>query len=174
MKKILLCLLMVFTPAALAWDHVGHKLIGHIAYHHLNPKAKLMVDRLTMEPNHDYQPEARFLYISNWADWERAKGNNQFNTWHYIDFPYADVGFLAKPPETQNVVYGINHCVGILKQPARSSTEQQTALKMLVHLVGDIHQPFHNFSRYNFKHPGGDHGGNSYQIRSKTASTLHA
>lgn len=177
MKRILPVLLgvLLMTPTAFAWDQAGHKLIAHIAYRHLTVKARVNVDRLTQENmGQDFPPLQRFVFISTWADWERARGNNSYDTWHYIDLPYADTGFRPKAIDGQNVVFGIERCVATLRQPLRPIEEHRTALKLLVHLVGDIHQPLHAVNRYNAQHPNGDHGGNAYHIHSKTANNLHA
>lgn len=178
MKRVLHVVWIVFvlfTPTVFAWDQAGHKLIAHIAYRHLTLKARMNIDRLTYEnPGQNHSPLSRFVFISTWADWERARGNNIFNSWHYIDLPYADPGFRAKSPEALNVVYGIERCAATLRQPFHTSEEKRIGLKLLVHLVGDIHQPLHNINRYNANHPMGDHGGNAYLIHSKTANNLHA
>lgn len=48
-------------------------------------------------------------------------------------------------------------------------------LRLLIHYVGDIHQPLHAVSRYAKDFPTGDRGGNSFKITSKDGiSNLHA
>lgn len=48
-------------------------------------------------------------------------------------------------------------------------------LRLLIHYVGDIHQPLHASTRYTEKHPKGDEGGNLFKLKSKgEVSNLHS
>jgi len=38
------------------------------------------------------------------------------------------------------------------------------AYRVLIHLVGDVHQPFHAIQRYTKDYPNGDFGGNKFKI----------
>lgn len=50
-----------------------------------------------------------------------------------------------------------------------------TAMRLLIHYVGDVHQPLHATSRFNKDYPSGDRGGNSFHIPSKFgAKNLHS
>ena len=49
------------------------------------------------------------------------------------------------------------------------------ALRLLIHYLGDIHQPLHATSRVDEKYPKGDAGGNFFRIEPKdTAKNLHS
>lgn len=48
-------------------------------------------------------------------------------------------------------------------------------MRLLIHYVGDIHQPLHSSSRVNHETPAGDLGGNTFKIKSVDgAKNLHA
>ncbi len=162
----------LFSSASMAWSYVGHRVVAHIAYDHLTPMAKQAVDRLTDEGN-AYSPRSRFVYISTWADWAREHGDTRFRQWHYIDLPLSEDGWPTRPPRANNAIFGINHCNLVLKNQRSTLEDQQTCLKLLVHIVGDIHQPLHAATLYNRQHPKGDHGGNSFKIKSRIANNLH-
>jgi hypothetical protein len=52
-----------------------------------------------------------------------------------------------------------------------------TAMRLLIHYVGDIHQPLHATSRVDHEHPKGDRGGNDFPLPSKKDAiygNLHA
>lgn len=52
---------------------------------------------------------------------------------------------------------------------------QSTAMRLLLHYVGDIHQPLHCTSRVNKDYPSGDRGGNDVPIKThKSVKELHA
>lgn len=41
---------------------------------------------------------------------------------------------------------------------------QSFNLRLLIHYVGDLHQPLHNIARYTQESPNGDFGGNNFKI----------
>jgi S1/P1 Nuclease len=50
-------------------------------------------------------------------------------------------------------------------------------LRMLIHYIGDIHQPLHASTRYTKDYPEGDEGGNYFRVtipHHKDVSNLHA
>lgn len=48
-------------------------------------------------------------------------------------------------------------------------------LRLLIHYIGDIHQPLHAVSRYTSKYPNGDRGGNSFPLKKfDNIDELHA
>jgi S1/P1 nuclease len=132
--------------------------------------------------------------------WDFVKHNRQrFNgeafhhTFHYCDVPvippqkYED-GDLGR--QDNDVVHMISICFQALKDPQDSEAKKMhitpgVALVLLVHYVGDIHQPLHVGSLYfDMKGPVdpsaaegtvyGDQGGNKLQIvRLGGASGLH-
>lgn len=174
LKRLFVLSILVLPFSVMGWSGVGHKVVAHIAYDHLTPEAKKAVDQLTQEDGNTYSARSRFVFGSTWADWSRARGDHRFRLWHYMDLPLAAQGMPTKPANPINAVYGINHCQVVLKNPQRPLEEQKTSLKLLVHLVGDIHQPLHAVNRFSESHPKGDRGGNSHRIQSATADNLHA
>ena len=50
-----------------------------------------------------------------------------------------------------------------------------TAMRLLIHYAGDVHQPLHATSRVDKEYPEGDRGGNDFPLPSKEgAKNLHA
>ena len=50
-----------------------------------------------------------------------------------------------------------------------------TALRLLIHYVGDIHQPLHASTRVNKEFPQGDRGGNDFALKNHYGvKELHA
>lgn len=55
------------------------------------------------------------------------------------------------------------------------SVALSTATRLMIHYVGDIHQPLHGSARVDDAYPAGDRGGNSFKLTSRDgASNLHA
>ena len=49
------------------------------------------------------------------------------------------------------------------------------AIRLLIHYLGDIHQPLHSMSRVNAAYPAGDRGGNDFPLPTKSSiKELHA
>ena len=48
------------------------------------------------------------------------------------------------------------------------------AMRLLIHYVGDLHQPLHCSSRVNGQYPAGDRGGNSFRLPAADQKELHA
>lgn len=48
------------------------------------------------------------------------------------------------------------------------------ALRLLMHFMGDVHQPLHTAERYTLKHRNGDRGGNLIKIKGRNGvQNLH-
>lgn len=98
-----------------------------------------------------------FVTAACWMDDIKAlRDKYDFSPWHYVNLPFTNDG-LPLPPESEgpNVIFGVRHCTDILAGRAEDpAIDKDQAMVMLLHLVGDIHQPLHTTSR------GGDLGGN--------------
>ncbi|MFZ4483772.1 MAG: S1/P1 nuclease [Chthoniobacterales bacterium] len=167
----LLCVVSVLslaTQPALAWDSLGHMLVTQIAWDRLTPEAKAGVeaalarfnaekksDRGTLDEAYD------FITASCWMDDVRGLPDKyNFGPWHYVNLPFTPAGLPEPAAATDvNVIWGINHCLEIISGRAEDpAISRDQALVMLLHLVGDIHQPLHTTNR------GGDAGGNKVKV----------
>ena len=129
-------LLSAAVQDILAWGQKGHDVTCEIAGRHLNRKARKAVDRLLEGKS--------MVYWSNWLD--NASHTPEYaytKTWHYKNVD-AGVRYEDAPLEPKgDVVSAIKEQVRILEDKVSSTAQKRQALKMLVHLVGDIHQPMH-------------------------------
>ena len=85
-------------------------------------------------------------------------------------------------PENFNVTWSIGYMINTLKQN-KTNPDQGVSwslgdsfnLRLLMHYVGDIHQPLHTVSRYSQDFPDGDMGGNLFMLTEKEGiNELHA
>ncbi len=127
---------MASVIPASPWGQKGHDTTAYIAECHLTPAAKKAVENLFDGKS--------IVYYSNWLD--NASHTPEYaysKTWHYknIDdgIDYSD----APLNEKGDVERAIYDQVKILSDESSSREDKQLALKILVHLVGDIHQPMH-------------------------------
>jgi hypothetical protein len=60
--------------------------------------------------------------------------------WHYVTL--NGITYDHAPPEG-DALQALNHFRSVLQDPKASIADKQTALRFVVHLVGDLHQPLH-------------------------------
>lgn len=146
---------------AFGWGIQGHQVIANLAAAQLTTKARQEVDRLLA-----LEPGETLASVSIWADEHR---NPATGPWHYINFPRQTCTYDQQRdcPDGQCVIEAINKQLEILAS-GRTDEKRFIALKYVVHLVGDVHQPLH--SGYL-----DDKGGNTYQLQAfMRGSNLHA
>jgi hypothetical protein len=148
----------VLTGRALAWDPIGHMLVCQSAYDQLTPEAKAAVEASLAEFNKKKNTDYTFVTVGCWMDDIRGT-HKEFAPWHFIDLPYNRDGEPFPVAWQVNALWGIRHCTAIIKgERTDSKVDKDQALVMLVHLVGDIHQPLHTINRH------GDAGGNKVVV----------
>jgi hypothetical protein len=63
----------------------------------------------------------------------------------------------------------------IMSPKFEESVALSYAIRLLIHYVGDVHQPLHCVSRVNNEYPAGDRGGNSFPLPTHySTKELHA
>lgn len=154
MKKILFLLLFTVQISfgnSVFWSKTGHRAIGKVAQEELSGKTRRALDKLL-----DGQSIAS---ISNFADEIKADRRfKEFSAWHYVNIPpgmdYSDI----EPSKYGDLVVGIQKCISMVKNDKNTKEDRVFYFKMLVHLIGDLHQPMH-IGRVE------DKGGNDIQVQ---------
>ncbi len=163
MKKITLLLFFIVHLSYandMIWSKTGHRAIGEVAQEHLTKKAKRAIEKLL-----DGESLAE---VANFADEIKAdRKYREFSAWHYVNYP-ADAKYGdQKPSENGDLITGIKKCIAIVKDDNSSKEDKSFYLKMLIHLIGDLHQPMH-VGRLE------DKGGNDIQLQwFDNGSNLH-
>ncbi|HEY0431751.1 MAG TPA: S1/P1 nuclease [Pyrinomonadaceae bacterium] len=162
--------IMLCTPAiSLGWGAAGHMMTASIAFKRLNPRAKAQANALLARPIKPAEVTSKslnFINASHWADDLRPFPEfDSFKILHFIDYPFSTDGTAlpTNQPEPDNIVKALEDNVEIL----RTSTDQDAqaqALRLIIHFVGDIHQPLHCATRVTSANPDGDRGGNLVSI----------
>lgn len=138
LKTTLLAALLIMTCATegLAWGQKGHDTTCEIAQRHLTRKAKKKITKLLDGKS--------ILYWSNWLD--NASNTPEYayaKTWHYKNIDPGQT-WEQGPVEPQgDIVNQLERIIRELKTLRLTREAQQLRLKMLVHLMGDLHQPMH-------------------------------
>jgi hypothetical protein len=161
MKRIVLSISLSLAVLFLvSWGFKGHRAIAGIAQKHLTSNTAYVVSA--------YLNGERMADVSTWADENRNKATAP---WHFLNLPLglSHEQFVQAVEQSDNNVYtAILKAEASLKDKALSQEEKNEALKYLIHLVGDAHQPMH-ISRKE------DKGGNTIQVRFDNQGTnLHS
>jgi hypothetical protein len=153
--------ILALPMTSMAWDRAGHALIAEMAQRQLTPQARQEVDRLLA-----LEPGATMASVASWADEHRSP---QTARWHFVNFPRdgrCEYDAMRDCANGQCVVAAIERQAEILATHVDDESRLK-ALKYLIHLVGDIHQPLH--AGY-----ADDKGGNQYQVHAfGRGSNLH-
>lgn len=148
----------------------GHRIVGELAQRQLTPEARVAIERL-LATLPDAQEPLALADISTWADEIR---DNEAYRWtaplHYVNFPLGTCTWQAERdcPDGRCVIAAIERFARVLSDRDAPDAQRGKALKWLVHLVGDIHQPLHTAYAE-------DKGGNTFRVFYRgSASNLHA
>jgi hypothetical protein len=152
--------LAIGTGTACAWDGTGHMIIARIARERLTDKARMRVDALAARLQRNGVPY-NGVNIACWADDIRTTDaavafHGQFKPWHFINIgcSSADPDVLGRPPlltpTRGNLIVALAHCVNLIRHHRTDALvpDEAVALALVMHLVGDIHQPLHCATRY--------------------------
>ncbi|WP_232280445.1 S1/P1 nuclease [Sphingomonas sp. PAMC 26605] len=150
--------------AVFAWGKTGHRIVGAIAETYLTPQAKVGVA-------HILGPES-MAEASTWPDEMRASPDafwqKDAGPYHIVIVPkgksYAEVG----APLQGDAVTALKQFSATVRDPGASLADKQLALRFIIHIVGDLHQPMH-------VNNGIDRGGNDVKLTFGNRDTnLHA
>lgn len=161
MKKIALIslsiILMFNSLTAFGWGAVGHDVIASIAEQNLTRKAKRNLDKILDGKS--------IVYYASWMDniqnspaWKG--GYDKTKTWHYAN---VDKGLTYKTMEKNpsgDVITALNELTAQLEHNFKNLSDSLKAdyVKMIVHMVGDLHCPMHAGRK-------SDRGGNGTKVK---------
>ena len=155
---------LVTPSAAFAWGQTGHRVIGEIAQENISGKTRAEIELILGEED--------LAEASTSADEERSNPDNfwqrEAGPYHYVTVPegqtYAEVG----APDEGDALSALARFTQTVRDPNASREDKALALKFIVHIVGDVHQPLHAGN-------GDDRGGNDVKVRWFSDDTnLHA
>jgi hypothetical protein len=153
-KYVPIILIFFFSNIIIAgedWGKTGHRVVGEIAEKYLSKKAGKEISRLL-------NGHSLALVANHGDDIKSDRQYDSFGPWHYVNFPFGEKYENHPKSEDGDIIEGIEKCISILKNDKSSREEKAFYLKMLVHFMGDLHQPLHIGLEE-------DKGGNDFQVR---------
>ncbi|WP_460561807.1 S1/P1 nuclease [Ferruginibacter profundus] len=164
-KKLILCSAFFYLPfSGMAWGVLGHRIVGQIADSYLTKKTKKAIAEILGTES--------VAMASNWPDFIKSDpAYNYLYNWHYINIKGglstdSVKAYLASDTAT-DAYTKINFLVDQLKNKSLDHDKKVLYLRLLIHIVGDVHQPLH------VGHAD-DQGGNKVKVNwFKDPSNLH-
>ena len=134
---VILAFVVLFaTDKALAWSGLTHNAIGHIADQHLTPEAKA---------KRNHYLHHTLAYYASWQDevaWATQYTETRF--WHSVRF---DAKNRFEYRDGRNAITHISRIWKEMHNGGYKRLDDSTIivnLKLLTHMVGDMHCPSHN------------------------------
>ena len=166
LKKLAIGIAIIYAPIqSMAWGTQGHRICGQIAESYLTPQARKAIKEILGNES--------IAITSNWADFIKSDDNYRYlSSWHYIDFdkPYTlpeMQAFLAQDTKV-DAYTKLNFLIAELKKKDLSKENKLLYLRMLIHIIEDVHQPMHTAHT-------DDQGGNGFKVNwFNTPTNLHS
>jgi nuclease S1 len=169
-----LLIVTAVAPPAWAWGPQGHRTVGAIADRLLSPAARALVLQILAGDRDKFgNPSGRTTLeaVAVWADEIRGSAADR-PRWHYDDIPVCGSAPRERYcPDGQCSTAQLKRLLAVLADQRAQPPTRDEALKWVVHLVGDVHQPLHEADN-------GDRGGNLVPValqgvRTRGRENLH-
>ncbi len=138
---IVLSFLCVYLPQqSKAWGMLGHRIVGQVADSYLSKKAKKSIAEIMGNES--------IAMCSNWPDFIKSDSNyNYLSKWHYVNLVTGlnkqQVVDYLQNDSLINIYTKANWLTSELKKRELPRETKQFYLRLLVHFIGDMHQPLH-------------------------------
>ncbi|KUJ06891.1 S1/P1 nuclease [Mollisia scopiformis] len=154
-------------PFASAWGNLGHETVAYIATNFVSSTTKTYFQNILGDTTTDY-----LANVATWADTYRYTTAGEYSEpYHFIDAndnppTSCGVDYDRDCDSAGCVVSAINNYTTRVQETSLKSSERIIAAKMIIHFVGDIHQPLHDENL--------DVGGNDIDVTyAGTSTNLH-
>jgi hypothetical protein len=142
---------MFLVIKASSWGLTGHRVVGQVADIYLTKKARKEVKKILGSES--------LADVANWMDFIKSEARFDFMyNWHFVTIPDGQTYETSEKESKGDVIWALHKSINELKSDTLTLEEKQFTLKILVHLVGDIHQPLHVGN-------GTDKGGNDVKLK---------
>lgn len=152
-------LLLGLSAPAWSWDGTGHMLIAQIAFDTMPRDAALRIQE-KLKPLKYGIPSYNFVTATCWMDdikRDPQKPYPDLARLHYVDIPYSKGASHFEIPAGENAITELEQTIKDLHKSTFDANQQARQWAIVMHLVGDIHQPLHCVDH-------DDRGGNDVKI----------
>ena len=149
MKSVIFIVLSIFS--SLNWGSTGHRVIAEVATNYLTDNARFKINKIL--------DGETLVNASTFADDIKSDSRyDKYYDWHFLNMELDDEYEEIIPSDKGDVYLAINQCIDIIESDSASDSDKSFYLKLLVHFVGDLHQPLH-IGRYE------DRGANRIYVK---------
>lgn len=139
------------TDETQKWGQIGHYVTGEIAERHLTEEAREKVNSIL--------GDMTMARATVWMDDIRSDSRYDYTeTWHWTTIPNGLTYEEAEQEESGDIIWALETLIEELKSGRLSETEEREKLMLVIHMIGDIHQPMHVGT-------GDDRGGNDVRLQ---------
>ncbi|WP_083750072.1 S1/P1 nuclease [Rhodohalobacter halophilus] len=133
------------------WGQIGHYVTGEVADAYLQDDVRERVYEIL---------DGRSMALSSvWMDDIRSDSEYDYTrTWHWATIPDGKTYEEAEQDEGGDIIWALETLIEELKQGGLTEKEERDKLRMVMHMIGDIHQPLHVGT-------GEDMGGNQVRLQ---------
>lgn len=164
-RIVLLVMFFGLSVPCFSWGVLGHRIVGEIAESYLTPKARGEIKKILGNET--------IALVSNWADFIKSDSSYDYlYNWHFINLDSGLTrsqvqAYLYKDTAT-DIYTRVKYLIKELKNKNLSLDKKRVYLKLLIHFIGDIHQPLHVGRKI-------DLGANRVRVQwFSTSTNLHA
>jgi hypothetical protein len=164
-RLLLLSIIGLNAIPANAWGAAGHRIVAGVAQNHLTPHAKQQIAAIL-------GPNVTLDSVATFAD-DIRNSRPDTRQFHFVDIEKDLTDYVPSRdcPQTAQgdcVIAALERFRQQVFDPHASLATKQFALKFIIHLVGDMHQPLHCSDNH-------DHGGNGLSVQFfNQAMNLHS
>ena len=149
MKFVIFIVLSIFS--SLNCGSTGHRVIAEVATNYLTDNARFKINKIL--------DGETLVNASTFADDIKSDSRyDKYYDWHFLNMELDDEYEEIIPSNKGDVYLAINQCIDIIESDSASDSDKSFYLKLLVHFVGDLHQPLH-IGRYE------DRGANRVYVK---------
>lgn len=153
-RRAVLAVLTLAAAPALAWGQTGHRVIGELAEERISGRTAAGIALILGDES--------LAQASTFADEQRSNPavfwQKEASPFHYVTVPQATLYAETGAPAEGDAVTALRRFAAVVRDRHASREERALALRFIVHIVGDLHQPLHAGN-------GTDKGGNEVKVR---------
>ena len=147
----LLIYIVLSISSTLNWGSTAHRAMSEVASLYLTENATNKINEIL--------DGETIVTVSTYADDIKSDSRyDKYYNWHFINMELDEDYEDTVPSEKGDLFIAINTCLDILESDSSTDSEKSFYLKLLIHFIGDLHQPMH-IGRYE------DRGGNRINVK---------
>lgn len=137
MKKLVFIVFFIaVSSSGFGWGATGHRVTGQVADKYISKKAKKAIQKILGTES--------LAMASTWMDEIRSDSTYNYTAdWHWVTINDGETYEQSVKNPNGDVIATLEKIINELKSKKLSPQQEKEYLKMLIHLVGDIHQPLH-------------------------------